>query len=174
MNGKSLIAYFSREGNNYVSGSIVSLTVGNTEVAANMIQKITGSDMFRIEAVKPYPKDYRECTEVAKKELRENARPELISKVSDIDSYEVIFLGYPNWWGTFPTPVFTFLESYDFSGKTIIPFCTHEGSGMGYSESNIKKLCPGARVEKGFPIRGGSVKGSEKEISNWVQTIAGK
>lgn len=169
MSGKSLIAYYSRKGANYVSGNIINLTVGNTEVAATMIQKITGSDMFHIEEVKPYPKDYTETTEVAKKELRENARPELTSEVSDMDSYDVIYLGYPNWWGTFPMPVFTFLESYDFSGKTIIPFCTHEGSGMGRSESDIKKLCPDAKVKKGLPIRGGSVQHSGKEIFQWIE-----
>jgi flavodoxin len=169
MNKKSLIAYFSRKGNNYVSGNIVNLPVGNTEVAATMIQKITGSDIFHIEAAKPYPKDYTEATEVAQREKRANARPELTGKVDDMDSYDVIFLGYPNWWGTFPTPVATFLESYDFSGKTIVPFCTHEGSGMGRSESDIKKLCPGAKVKKGLPIRGGSVQGAEKEIFQWIE-----
>lgn len=169
MSGKSLIAYFSRKGNNYVGGNIVNLSIGNTEVAATMIQKITGSDMFYIEAVKSYPEDYKECTEVAGVELHQNARPELTRKVDDMESYDVIFLGYPNWWGTFPMPVFTFLESYDFSGKTIIPFCTHEGSGMGRSEDDIKKLCPGAKVIKGLPIRGGSVKGVEKEIFQWIQ-----
>jgi flavodoxin len=145
-----------------VSGNIVNLTVGNTEVAAIMIQKITGNDMFHIEAVKPYPKDYNEATKVAQEEIRKNARPELIDKVDDMDSYDVIFLEYPNWWGTMPMSVFTFLETYDFSGKTIIPFCTHEGSGLGRNESDIKKLCPGAKVKKGFPIRGGSVQGAEK------------
>lgn len=169
MSGKSLIAYFSRKGANYVGGNIVNLPIGNTEVAAKMIQKITEADMFNIESVKLYPEDYRECTEVARVELRQNARPQLTNKVSDIDSYDVIFLGYPNWWGTFPMPVFTFLETYDLSGKTIIPFCTHEGSGMGHSESDIKKLCPNAKVEKGLPIRGGSVKAAEKEISRWVE-----
>lgn len=127
--------------------------------------------MFHIETVKPYPKDYTETTEVAKQELRENARPELKSQVSDMDSYDVIYLGYPNWWGTFPMPVFTFLESYDFSGKTIVPFCTHEGSGMGRSESDIKKLCQGSRVENSLAIKGGSVNGAEKEISKWLQKV---
>lgn len=166
---KSLIAYFSRKGNNYVSGSIVNLSIGNTEVAANMIQEITGSDVFRIESVVPYPIDYTETTNVAKAELNQNARPELSRQVNNIDSYDVILLGYPNWWGTMPMPVFTFLESYDFSGKTIIPFCTHEGSGMGRSESDIKKLCPDAKVKKGLSIRGSSVKEAEKEISKWVE-----
>lgn len=169
MSGKSLIAYFTREGYNYVSGNIVNLTVGNTEVAAKMLQKITEADLFRIEAVKTYPEDYTKCTEVAKKELQQNARPDLTSAVNDMDSYDVIFLGYPNWWGTFPMAVFTFLESYDLSRKTIIPFCTHEGSGMSSSESDIKKLCPGAKVEKGLAIKGSSVKGAEKDIYKWAQ-----
>ena len=169
MSGKSLIAYFSRKGANYVNGNIVNLTIGNTEVAATLIKKITRSDVFHIEKLKPYPEDYMECTEVAKMELSQNARPGLTSEVFDMDSYDVIYLGYPNWWGTFPMPVFTFLEAYDFSGKTIIPFCTHEGSGMGRSESDIKKLCPGAKVKKGLSIRGSSVKGAEKEISKWVE-----
>jgi flavodoxin len=174
MSGKSLIAYYSRKGSNYVSGSIKNLTIGNTEVAAQMIQKITGSDMFHIEAVKSYPEDYHECTKVAKDELRENARPELTNQVSYMDSYDVIYLGFPNWWGTFPTPVFTFLEAYDFSGKTIIPFCTHEGSEMGHSESDIKKTCPGSKVEKGLAIKGSSVHGAEKEISKWIEKAAGR
>ncbi|GFZ30784.1 flavodoxin [Clostridium zeae] len=171
MDRKSLIAYFSREGNNYVSGNIINLPVGNTEVAATIIQKITESDIFRIESISTYPKDYHETTDVAKKELRESARPELTSEVSNMDSYDVIFLGYPNWWGTMPMAVFTFLESYDFSRKTIVPFCTHEGSGMGHSESDIKKLCQGATVERGLPIKGCNVKGAEKEISKWVERM---
>lgn len=174
MSGKSLIAYYSRKGSNYVSGRITNIEIGNTEVASVMIQKITETDMFHIEAVNPYPEDYTETTEVAKKELSENARPELTDQVDDMKSYDVIFLGYPNWWGTFPMPVATFLESYDFSGKTIIPFCTHEGSGMGHSESDIKKLCPGAKVEKGLAIRGGGVKSVEKEIAKWVEKSTGK
>ncbi|MBK1812194.1 NAD(P)H-dependent oxidoreductase [Clostridium sp. YIM B02505] len=169
MSGKSLIAYFTREGYNYVSGNIVSLPVGNTEVAAKMLQRITEADLFRIEAVKPYPEDYTKCTEVAKEELQQNARPDLTSKVDEMDSYDVIFLGYPNWWGTFPMAVFTFLETYDLSGKKVIPFCTHEGSGMGRSESDIKKLCTSAKVEKGLAIKGSNVEGAEKEIFKWAQ-----
>ncbi len=166
---KCLIAYYSRKGQNYVSGRIVDLAIGNTEVVANMIEEITGGDMFQIESVNPYPRDYTEATEVAKDELRANARPELTDHVEDMDSYDVIFLGYPNWWGTFPMPVFTFLEEYDFSGKTIVPFCTHEGSGMGRSESDIKKRCLDANVEKGLAIIGGSVNGAEKEVLKWIE-----
>lgn len=166
---KSLIAYFSRKGNNYVAGSIVNLPVGNTEIIAKKIQEFTGSDIFEIKTVKSYSEDYTETTNVAQEEKRKNARPQLTEKVDNMDSYDVIFLGYPNWWGTMPMAVFTFLESYDFSGKTIIPFCTHEGSGMGSSERDIKKLCPNAKVLPGLAIRGGSVDRANKDVANWLK-----
>jgi len=166
---KKLIAYYSRAGNNIVGGNIINLPVGNTEVAAKMIHKMTESDMFRIDTVKKYPADYHETTDVAKQELRENARPELSGHVDNMAEYSVIYLGYPNWWGTMPMVVFTFLEAYNFSGKYIVPFCTHEGSGMGRSESDIRKLCSNSRVLKGLPIRGGSVQGAENDIANWLR-----
>jgi len=170
-NSKSLIAYFSRKGNNYVSGSIVNLPIGNTEVIAKKIQELTGSDMFQIKTVKSYPEDYTETTNIAQEETRKNARLELTEIVDDMDSYDVIYLGYPNWWGTMPMAVFTFLESYDFSGKTIVPFCTHEGSGMGSSERDIKKLCPNAKVLSGLAIRGGSVDRADKEVASWLKKL---
>lgn len=166
---KCLVAYFSRKGNNYVSGRIVNLQVGNTEVAAMLIHELTGCDMFYIDTVKTYPVDYTETTEVAQQELRNNSRPKLKDYVENMDSYDIIFLGYPNWWGTMPMAVYTFLEQYDFSGKTIMPFCTHEGSGMGHSESDIKKLCPNANVQKGLSIQGSSVKNAKNDIEGWIQ-----
>lgn len=168
VNSKSLIAYYSRKGNNYLNGSIVYLPVGNTQVVAKKIQEITGSDLFEIDTIKPYPEDYTETTNVAMDEKRKNARPELTKVVDDMDAYDVIYLGYPNWWGTFPMAVFTFLESYDFSGKTIIPYCTHEGSGLGSSERDIKKLCPDAKVLPGLAIRGGSVKSADNSLKSWI------
>ena len=166
---KILIAYFSRAGDNYVGGNVVNLAVGNTEVAANIIQKLTGGETFRIDPVKRYPAGYDETTEVARQELRQGARPELASHVSNMGDYSRIVLGYPNWWGTMPMAVCSFLEEYDFSGKAIVPFCTHEGSGMGHSGEDIKKLCPGARVQKGLAIRGGNVQQAEREISEWLK-----
>ncbi len=168
---KSLIAYYSRKGNNYVGGSIVYLPIGNTEIIAKKIQESTGSDMFRIETVKSYPEDYTETTQVAREEQRENARPELTAAVSDMGSYDVVYLGYPNWYGTMPMAVFTFLESYDFSGKTIVPFCTHEGSGMGSSERDIKRLCPNSKVSPGLAIRGGSIDRANKDVANWLKKV---
>ena len=168
---KGLIAYYSREGNNYVSGNIVNLPIGNTKVVANMIQEMTGGDVFCINTVKSYPEDYTETTNVAKKEQHDNARPELSSHVENMDSNNVIFLGYPNWYGTMPMPVFTFLEEYDFSGKTIIPFCTHEGSGLGRSEKDIAKLCPKATLLKGLAIHGSGVSAAKKEVTNWLNKL---
>jgi flavodoxin len=169
---KCLIAYFSRKGQNYVSGSIVELKVGNTETVANMIQKKTGGDLFHIESVTVYPKDYTETTEVAKNELRAKARPKLTGQVKNIATYDVIFVGYPNWWGTMPMPVYTFLESYDFSGKTIVPFCTHEGSGMGHSEMDIAKACPKATVLKGIAIHGTSASSAESNVLSWIDELS--
>lgn len=170
-NSKSLIAYYSRKGNNYVGGSIVNLPIGNTAVIANKIQKLTGTDLFEIETVKAYPEDYTETTNVAQDEKRTNSRPELTETVENMDSYDVIYLGYPNWWGTMPMAIFTFLESYDFSGKTIVPYCTHEGSGMGSSERDIKKLCPDAKVAAGLSIIGGNVQRADKDVANWLKRL---
>jgi flavodoxin len=170
-NSKSLIAYFSRKGNNYVGGSIVNLPIGNTEVIAKKIQKLTGSDTFEIKTIKSYPEDYTETTNVAKEELSNNFRPELTEIVDDMDSYDVIYIGYPNWYGTMPMAVFTFLESYDFSGKTIIPYCTHEGSGLGQSVRDIKKLCPNSRVLDGLAIKGGSVNRNQNDVSAWLHKL---
>ena len=167
---RSLIAFYSRKGNNYVRGSIVNLPVGNTEIAAKKIQLLTGGDLFQIETTQSYPLDYTETTTVAQKEKKENARPELISLGDAIDDYDVIYLGYPNWWGTMPMAVFTWLEAHDFSGKTIMPFCTHEGSGLGNSEEDLKKACPAAKLAPGLAIRGGSVAKADNEIANWVNT----
>jgi flavodoxin len=173
-NAECLIAYFSRPGNNYVSGKIVNLPVGNTKVVATMIQEMTKGDLFPIEAVNAYPEDYTKTTEVAQQELRTSARPKLSSHLKSIAPYGVIFLGYPNWYGTMPMPVFTFLEEYDFSGKTIVPFCTHEGSGLGRSVSDIRKMCPQSTVLEGLAFRGGEVKNAQDEVSGWLRELGMK
>ena len=149
---KKLIAFYSRADDNYVNGLIKTLEVGNTEVAAGIIKELTGADLFKLEQLKPYARDYNECIAQAQADQRQNARPDLKSFPETLDEYDVIYLGYPNYWSTMPMAVFTFLEHFDFSGKTIKPFCTHEGSGLGSSLSDIKKLCPAAKVEKGLAI----------------------
>ncbi|MFA6766986.1 MAG: flavodoxin [Parabacteroides sp.] len=169
--GKCLIAYFSRKGMNYVSGKIIDLKVGNTEVIAKKIQAHTSGDLFKIETVKTYPSGYDECTKIAQKELNEKARPKLTGTINNIKDYDVIYLGYPIWWGTMPMAVYTFLASYDFTGKTIIPFCTHEGSDLGSSVQDIKKVCPKARVLQGLAIKGSNVNDpeSDKTVAAWIK-----
>lgn len=162
-----LIAFYSRADENYVNGLIKTLEVGNTEIVAGMIKELTGADVVKIEQMEPYARDYNECIAQAQADQRQNARPELRNCPETISEYDVIYLGYPNYWSTMPMAVFTFLEHFDFSGKTIKPFCTHEGSGMGSSVSDIKKLCPTAKVEKGLAIQGGSVRRARKDIEKW-------
>lgn len=164
----AIVLYFSRKGNNYVNGSIKNLAVGNTEVAAGMIQKLTGADLFKIEPVTPYSEDYSACIEEAKCDLQRGARPALRAYPGDLGGYDTIYLGYPNYWGTMPVAVFSLLEQCDFSGKVIKPFCTHEGSGMGDSEADLKKVCRGAMVCKGLAIRGAHVKDAEMAIKEWI------
>lgn len=164
---KSIIVYFSRNGKNYVNGTIQELAIGNTEVAAKILKKLTGADLFKLELVNPYPLDYLKCVEQVKQDLHQNARPELKTYPQSMEQYDTIYLGYPNYCGTIPMLIFTFLEKYDFSGKTIKPFCTHEGSGMGRSEQDIQKLCERAVIEKGLAIRGADVKNSENAIKQW-------
>lgn len=165
---KALVAYFSRKGENSVNGRIETLKIGNTAVVAEKVRGFTHGDIFEIRTKAPYPISYNECTVVAKKELLDEARPELELLLPDLNEYDKIYLGYPNWWGTMPMAVFTFLESYDFSGKTIYPFCTNEGSDMGKSELDIKKLCPDATLYKGLAIRGSVVRNCDRDIREWL------
>ena len=165
----SIVVYFSRRDENYVSGVIRNLSVGNTEAAAQMIQKLTGADCFSIEPMQPYSKNYNECIAEAQADQRRNARPALKNWPDTLDGYDTVYLGYPNYWGTMPMAVFTFLEHFDWSGKTIRPFCTHEGSGLGRSEADIRRLCPGARVGRGLAILGTAVCREEAALAAWVK-----
>lgn len=163
---KVLIAYFSRAGENYNVGYVKA---GNTAVMTGYIhERLSGSDIFTIEPVVPYPDTYDECTDVAKKEQRENARPAVKTQISDIDKYDVIFIGYPIWWGTIPQILFTFLEAYNLSGKTIIPFCTHEGSGFGRSATDLRKTSPRSKFIEGLAVRGSEARNAQKEVNAWI------
>ena len=143
---KILTAYFSRAGENYFGGSIKTVTTGNTEIAAGLITECVKTDLFKIEMVHPYSDDYKTCVREAAQDLRSGARPQIIDPPNSIDAYDTVILAYPNYCGTMPAAVFSFLEKYDFSGKKILPLCTNEGSGMGVSVADIKKLCPNAEV----------------------------
>ena len=168
----TLIAYYSRKGENYWAGSVKNLSKGNTEIVAEFIQEAIGGDLFEIETIEEYATDYYECTDEAQEELRANARPELKDYLESINEYDTIFLGYPNWWGTCPMCIFTFLDHYDWAGKRIIPFCTNEGSGMGSSERDIKAACSGATVEKGLSITGNKAAKSQGKVESWAKKMA--
>lgn len=165
---KTAVVFFSRAGENYVSGTIKELVTGNTRVAAEMIQQLTGADLIEIAPCLPYPRNYSACIEQARQEQQRDARPELKAYPENMEAYDVIYLGYPNYWGTMPMAMFTFLERYDFTGKTIFPFCTHEGSGMGNSVADIVRLCPGAIVKTGLALYGSKVQGAKAEIAQWI------
>ncbi|MEG0276526.1 MAG: flavodoxin [Coprobacillus sp.] len=166
---KTLIVYFSHVGENYVSGNIIDLKIGNTEVIAKEIQSLTDGDLFKIEPLHPYPYKYHECTDIAKKELNHNERPKITNVLNHIQDYENIYLGYPSWWGTMPMCVWTFLEEYDLTDKNIYPFCTHEGSQMGKSVEDIKKLCPQSHIKKSFAIYGSQVHRAQEQVKNWIK-----
>jgi flavodoxin len=154
---KILVAYFSHS--------------GNTREIANQIHKTVGGDIFEIQSVKPYPHDYDAVVQQARQELDSGYKPALKTKVENINSYDLVFIGYPIWWSTVPAPVKTFLSEYDFSGKTIAPFCTHEGSGLGRSAMDISKLCPKPTVMDGVAIRGRDVKTARNKVSEWLRKL---
>lgn len=166
---KILTVYYSRKGENYVNGSIKHLEKGNTERVAEFIQKAVGGDLFEVETVREYSDSYMTCIEEAKEELRTKARPEIKAYPENFESYDTIFVGYPNWWGTMPMCMFTLLEKCDLTGKTIIPFCTNEGSGMGTSERDLKNVCKGATVKSGLSIHGAESANAEGKVAAWAK-----
>lgn len=170
--GKTLVVFFSRTGENYAVGNIKK---GNTHIIAEMIAEETGSTLFQIEPVEAYPDNYTKCTEVAKQEVESEARPAIKGDVL-VENYDVIYIGYPNWWGNMPMPVYTFIEKHDWQGKTVIPFCTHEGSGLSGTEAKLKKACEGATILEGLAIRGATAQKSQeqarKTVRNWLENNA--
>ena len=154
---KILVTYFSRS--------------GNTREMAQQIQKIMGGDIFEIQTVTPYPFEYNAVTKQAKQELESGFKPPIKAKVANIKDYDIVFVGSPNWWGTIAPPVMTFLSEHDLSGKTIVPFITHQGSGLGRSGADIAKLAPQATVRDGLAIWGKDVKSSQDEVAQWLRDL---
>ncbi len=169
---KTLVVFFSHTGENYGVGNI---KVGNTHKAAELIATATQAKLFEIVPVKPYPKDsYSAVVDIAKKEQSDKARPQIKSDI-DISDYDVIFIGYPNWWGDMPMVVYTFIEKHDWSGKTVVPFCTHEGSGLSGTDKTLARICTGATVAKGLAIRGTTAQNdmpqTAKAIDAWLKSL---
>ena len=167
---KTLIAFFSRADENHFSGEMRYVDVGNTELVVGKIKELIDADIFKIEMKTPYAKDYKTCILEARRHLQTKARPELVALPESIDEYDTVILAYPNYWGTMPMAVFTFLEAFDFTGKTILPLCTHEGSGMGASERDLRQACRGVKVANGLPIRGSNIDESLPLIEKWLKT----
>ena len=165
---KNLIIYFSRSGENYFGGELKNIEKGNTEVIAEYIKDLTSSDLFKVEPVNEYPSDYMECIDVAQKEQQNNARPKIKNALTDIGEYNTVYIGFPNWWGTLPMPMWTQLEQLDFTKKTVKPFVTHEGSGFGSAEKDLKKLCDGADIKKGLSIPGEKVYDAKDIVTQWI------
>lgn len=170
-NGSSiLVAYFSLAGEQYNVGVIEE---GNTSIIAHMIAEQTGADLFEIEAAAPYPETHEELLDVSRQEMADNARPEIAGTVDNMSDYDTVFIGYPNWWGDMPMIVYNFMESYDFSGKTIVPFCTHGGSGLSGTERTIAGICPDAVMRDGFAISGETAQNdrdaSLERVSEWLR-----
>lgn len=163
---KALVVYFSRTGEQYDVGVIDK---GNTAIVADMIIEQTGADSFEIlPKTDTYPTTYKELTDVAKEEQNQNARPEIASTVENFDSYDTIYLGYPIWWGDLPMICYTFLESYHFDGKTIIPFCTHAGSGNAGTQSKIQSAVPNADVKEVLAITGADTQNDPQSVKSAV------
>lgn len=164
-----LVAFYSRAGENYFGGQYRSVTVGNTEKVANLIAEAVKGNLFKIEQKVPYSSHYKRCTEQALAHKKANIRPELVKLPDNLDGYDEIYLGYPNYWGDLPMAVYTFLEAFDWTGKTIYPFCTHEGSGLSGTERNIAAVCQGADVKKGLAIHGSYAGQSGQAVLQWLK-----
>lgn len=168
---KMLIVVFSRADENYQVGYV---EVGNTMKLAQVIQSKTGAELFELAPAKKYPAVYDECTDLAKREQNQKARP-AIAQDKDISDYDVILLGYPVWWGDIPMCMYTFIEAHDWTGKTVIPFCTHEGSGSRRTDSTLPRALKGAEVRRAMAMRGATAQrgGAEVErtVDNWLKTL---
>ena len=163
-NEKILIVYYSRTGEEYGVGNI---TKGNTEIVADIIAQKTGGDLFEIKPVTPYPDSYEECKKVASREKATKARPPFVGDI-DISGYDIIFCGYPIWYGDAPQIIYTFLEGHDFGGKKIVPFCTHGGSGLSSTDQTISLTCPTAKILQGFELRGTVAQNNRSQAESTV------
>lgn len=169
---RTLVAFYSRADENYGQGGTEWLEVGHTKVMAGYIAEALGADTYEIVPVEPYPEGYDDCCDVAGEEQRNDARPAIAGDLPDISSYEMVFIGCPIWWGEEPMIIRTFIEALDFSGKVVVPFTTHGGSGLGSVPSNLQAALPGALFLDGLAIAGTAVDGAHDEVVSWAKDYA--
>lgn len=170
---KLLVVYFSRTGEQYAVGDIAK---GNTAIVAELIAAQTGADLFEVAPADDYyPRTYNELTDVAKKEQNDNARPEYAGQLPDLSQYDTIFIGAPVWWGDWPMIMYTVFESNDFSGKRLVPFSTHEGSGLSGFDRRLASACPDAEVLEGLAIRGNDAQNRpdsvQSSVNDWLSGL---
>lgn len=165
---KALVIYFSRADENYFGGAMRYIDKGNTEIIAEYIRDLCSADLFKVERKVPYSKDYMKCIKEAQDEQRRGERPELVKYLDNINGYDVIFIGAPIYWGTMPQPMFTALERLSFEGKVVMPFTTHEGSGLANVVTDIKKIAKGATVKQGLAITGSLVGSAKPDVAKWI------
>lgn len=168
---KILVAYFSHKGENYWKGGRKILEKGNTAIVAETIAAAVGGDLFEIDTVVPYSESYDTCVAEARRDIKEDARPALTATVDTMADYDTIFLGYPNWCGTCPMAIYTFVESYNLAGKTMAPFCSNGGSGVKASEDDLRKACPDTTVVAGLSVKGEESESMAPEIKAWAKAV---
>ncbi|MBR2135669.1 MAG: NAD(P)H-dependent oxidoreductase [Bacteroidales bacterium] len=165
---KAIVIFFSHAGENYSVGNI---KVGNTKIVADYISEITGADQFEVVAVKSYDMPYNKLIDVAKKEQQAGEKPAFKGKIDNLADYDIVFVGTPIWWGTFPQVMFTFFDKYDLNGKKVYPFSTHEGSGLGSIVRDLRRIYPKADIQKGFSIYGHDVRTGKDKVTKWLSGI---
>lgn len=174
MEKRILTVFFSMKGETYMAGGrIENLEKGNTHVCAEFIQQAVGGDLFEIETTKTYSQDHFEMIEEAKVEMQSGEKAQPKRWLDNLESYDVIFVGYPIWWGTYPPIINTFLEHYNLEGKTVIPFSTSEGSGLLNTVAELREVCKGANVTEALAIRGSQARKSGKTVAEWAKKMIG-
>ena len=168
VDGKALVIFFSHAGDNYSVGNI---KVGNTKRVADFISEITGAEQFEVVAEKNYDLPYNDLIKVAKDEQNNGELPAFKGGIDNLDQYDTIYIGSPIWWGTFPQVMFTFFKQYDLNGKVIVPFTTHEGSGLGRCVTDLKNAYPRADVKKGLAVRGSDAANSKSRVEKWLKEL---
>ena len=166
---KKLVVYFSRVGENSVNGRIEIIKKGFTEILAEKIASLTGAAMYKIEPVEPYPFSYEECVRRSRKEDADGGRVAYLNPLPNLDEYDVIYLGFPCWWRTYPRVVATFINDYKFIGKTIYPFCTNEEGALGLAEMELKGAARGAVIKPGFACKGSEVEKVDEVLLGWIK-----
>lgn len=164
----AIVVFFSRAGENYIGGRKQLLSIGNTKILAEKINRYLAIPAYQLTPSLPYPENYDEVVQQAEREKQGLIRVDYQEVVIDFKDVDTIFLGFPNWWGTYPQIIAAFLADHDLENKVIYPFCTHEGSAFGSSLEDLRRVCPGAEIKTGLAFRGSKVNCADTAVENWL------